>query len=87
MCLYWTSLSHFKKGTLSSSLDLQAGSLSSRNCHAGIFYKFLCVYTLGKTFSSILRSSLMSSEVTTHTWIQPENSLQSPRGRIFKMTL
>ena len=27
---YWTSLSHFKEGTLSSSLDVQAGSLSSR---------------------------------------------------------
>ena len=69
MHLYQTSLSHFKEGTLSSSLDLQAGSLSSRNCQAGIFYKFLCDYTIGRTFSSILRSSLTFSEVTTHPWI------------------
>ena len=68
MHLYWTSLSHLKEETLSSSLDLQAG-LSSSNCQAGIFYKFLCDYTMGRTFSSILRSSLMSSEVTTHSWI------------------
>ena len=69
MCLYWTSLLHLKEGTLSSSLDLQAGSLSSSNCQAGIFYKFLCDYTMVRTFCSILRSSLTSSEVTTHPWI------------------
>ena len=69
MHLYWTSLSHLKEGTLSSSLDLQAGSLTSSNCQAGIFYKCLCDYTVGRTFSSILRSSLPSNEVTTHPWI------------------
>ena len=69
MHLYWTSLSHFKEGTLSSSLDIQIGSLYLRNCQTGIFYKFLCDYTMSRTFSSILRSSLTSSEVTTHPWI------------------
>ena len=68
MCLYWTSLPHLEEGTLSSSIDPQAGSFSSRNCQAGIFHHFLCEYTESRTFSSTLRSSLMSSEVTTHPW-------------------
>ena len=69
MCLYWTSLSHLEEGTLSSSIDLQAGSFSARNCQVGIFHKFLYDYTKSRTFSSTVRSSLTSSEGTTHPWI------------------
>ena len=68
MHLYWTSPSHLEEGILSSNIDPQAGSFSSRNCQAGIFHKFLCDYIKSRTFSSTLRSSLMSSEVTTHPW-------------------
>ena len=68
MGLYWTSLSQLEKGTLSSSIAPQAGSFFSRNCQAGIFHKFLCDNTESRTLSSTLRSSLMSSEVTTHPW-------------------
>ena len=67
MHLYWTSLLHLEEETLTSSIDPQAGSFSSRNCQAGIFHKFLCDYTESRIFSSTLRSSLMSSEVTTQT--------------------
>ena len=69
MHLYWTSLLQLQEETLSSSLHLQPGSLSSRNCHAGIFDMFLCEHAMSRTFSSILRSSPTSSEVTTHPWI------------------
>ena len=68
MHLYCTSLPYLEEGTLSSSINPQAGSFSSRNCHSGIFHKLLCDYTESRTFSSKLRSSLMSSEVTTHPW-------------------
>ena len=68
MHLYWTSLSHLEEGTLSSSTDPQAGGFSSRNCQASIFHKFFCDYTKSRTFISTLRSSPMSSEVTTHPW-------------------
>ena len=69
MHLYWTSLSHFEEGTLSSSLHLQAGSSYPGNYQAGILYKHLWHYTVGRTFSSILGSPQLSSEVTTHPWI------------------
>ena len=50
MHLYWTSLSHLEEGTLSSSIDPQVGSFSSRNCQAGgIFHKFLGDYTESRT--------------------------------------
>ena len=66
MHLYWISLLYLEQGTLSSSIDPQAGSFSSRNCQAGIFHTFLCDYTESRTFSSTLRHSLTSSEVPTH---------------------
>ena len=61
MHLYWTTLSHQEEGTLSSSLYLpsikQVFELTFYNSH------------MGRTFSSLLGSSQMFSEVTTHPWI------------------
>ena len=65
MHLYWTSLPTLEEGTWSSSFDSHAGSFSTRNFQAGIFHDLLCDYTKSRTFSSTLRSSPRSAEVTT----------------------
>ena len=61
MHLYWTSLFHQDEGTLSSSLHL----LDSKQ----VFDIYLCHHSMGRTFSSLLRSSPPSSEVATQPWI------------------
>ena len=61
MSLYWTSLFHQEEGTLSSSLHL----LASKQ----VFGIYLYHHFVGRTFSSLLRSSQPSSEVPTQPWI------------------
>ena len=68
MHLYWTSLSHLEEGTLSSSIDPKAGSFSQETVKQVFSHKFPCDYMESRTFSLTLRSSLTSSDITTHPW-------------------
>ena len=69
MQLYWT---FFIEGALCSSFPLQPGSTAFRLCSTGIYLSCLSPDNTGRTLSSSLRSSQLSSAVTTHPWILPE---------------
>ena len=61
---------HFSlEGALSSSLPLQTGSPAFGLCPPGILFTHFSLDTASRTLSSPLRSSQLSSAVTTHPWI------------------
>ena len=61
-------ISFVKEGTLCFSYPSTVGILPPRNFPAGILQNFFCNHAQSRTFLSTLRSSQISSEVTTHPW-------------------
>ena len=57
-----------ERGNIVFSYPSTVGILPQRNFQAGILQNFLCNHTQSRTFCSTLRSSQISSEVTTHPW-------------------